>query len=179
MDFSVLGFLNVNFFRHFEILEVPQQEIIFLAMLLLSQMSAMKNITIITIMKNGKNYKTEIHLAVNCSLRSISSTNLVFTIKINDVKQLSASYITSCNSQRRFVLFVCLCHRTYCSYMKYTFYGFPLPETFSYNLGCDEVFQTFVMCICFEYVLLHYFTVEKHMAILMNRTYCWRYYLSF
>lgn len=34
--------------------------------------------------------------------------------------------------------------------VKYKVYGFLLPEKVTSNLGCDEVFQTFVTRICFE-----------------------------
>lgn len=36
----------------------------------------------------------------------------------------------------------------------------------STSIWADEVFQTFVMCICFEYVLLHYFSIFH----------CWKTY---
>lgn len=43
--------------------------------------------------------------------------------------------------------------------MKYKMHSFPLPEIVSSNLACDEVLQTFVTRVCFEYISLHYFSI--------------------
>lgn len=70
---------------------------------------------------------------------------------------------------------------SYCT-GKYEMYGCRLPETVGFNsswwsfsnyLSCAFVLNTLWS------IISAFFTVEKHMAILMNRTYCWRYYLSF
>lgn len=52
-----------------------------------------------------------------------------------------------------------------------------------FNLGCDELLKAFFIHICVKYtfrsIISAFFTIQKHMAVLINRAYCWRYYLSF
>lgn len=40
--------------------------------------------------------------------------------------------------------------------MKFKVYSSPLPEVVCFSSGHDEVLQTFLMRICFEYILAHY-----------------------
>lgn len=115
--------------------------------------------------------------------QSISSINLVFAIKsIDDVKQLSASYITYCNSTHSVDLFYLSAHKTEHSIWNTTYMvsaarksqlQFWAVMKFFKHLSCVFVLNTFWS------IMSAFFTLEKHMAVLMNRTYCWRYYLSF
>lgn len=76
-------------------------------------------------------------------------------------------------------------HNTKRSDMKYKSMWLPAGrKSPAHNLGCDEVFQTFILNTFFFFFFLaplfrHLSQLKSIWAVLMNRTYCWRYYLSF